>query len=75
MGEGWSDALSSKRNHYVHPADADTLGPTDWMGQVSGKTEDWATGTWVLNNTAGVRDYIYSTDLYDHYFLNSLRFC
>ena len=34
------------------------------MQQSSGTVQDWATGTYVLNSTAGVRDFIYSTDMY-----------
>ncbi|KAK0202284.1 metalloprotease [Desarmillaria ectypa] len=34
----------------------------EWTEQKSGKITDFVTGTWVLNNTAGVRNYPYSTD-------------
>ncbi|EJD53231.1 hypothetical protein AURDEDRAFT_110932 [Auricularia subglabra TFB-10046 SS5] len=33
----------------------------DWLANVSGEIEDFATGTYVLNNTAGVRSAPYST--------------
>ncbi|KAK0452843.1 Fungalysin metallopeptidase-domain-containing protein [Desarmillaria tabescens] len=34
----------------------------DWTEQKSGNITDFVSGTWVLNNTAGVRHYPYSTD-------------
>ncbi|KAH7101038.1 Fungalysin metallopeptidase-domain-containing protein [Auriculariales sp. MPI-PUGE-AT-0066] len=35
---------------------------SDWTEQVSGSVVDWATGTYVLNDPAGVRDFVYSTN-------------
>ncbi|KAK0437435.1 metalloprotease [Desarmillaria tabescens] len=34
----------------------------EWTEQKSGNITDFVTGTWVLNNTAGVRHFPYSTD-------------
>ncbi|KAK0437607.1 Fungalysin metallopeptidase-domain-containing protein [Desarmillaria tabescens] len=34
----------------------------DWTEQKGGNITDFVTGTWVMNNTAGVRHYPYSTD-------------
>ncbi|KAJ8087726.1 hypothetical protein PM082_006563 [Marasmius tenuissimus] len=46
MGEGWSDAVA------------------DWFAQSDSQfgIEDFTTGNWVLNNTAGARSKPYSTD-------------
>jgi extracellular elastinolytic metalloproteinase len=47
MGEGWSDFFSTAIR--VQPGDT--------------RSTDYVLGTWVLNNTQGVRTYPYSTNL------------